>query len=89
MKTDRGVYLDINESEYVVNKLKHLFYFSSVLYMNKFKNNVDKYIKNESMKFYNRYKIDVDLVIPLAIAYYKQIEKRGYRVISKEVKEGK
>ena len=44
MKSKRGVYLDIFESDYYYDLDGVRYYFSSQLYMNKFKDNVINYV---------------------------------------------
>lgn len=80
MKTIRGIYYDIRESEYVYQSHGLQFYFSSEFYLKKFKNNIEQYIKEENNKLRNRYKIFISLDIYFMIAYYKKIEKRGFRI---------
>lgn len=81
MKTVGGIYLDLKESEffYKYNGLK--FFFSSQMYLQKFKLNVGNYVKEENIKLKNRYKIKCDFSIYLLLSYYKQIEKRGFYVL--------
>lgn len=80
MKTVKGIYLDLSESEYKYNYEGLTFYFSSVKYLEKFESNVEKFITEETMKLEIKYKIYVDFRKYLAISYYKQIEKRGFRI---------
>lgn len=80
MKTYRGIYLDIEESEYFYKKYGYTFYFSSLKYLEKFKNNVDNYIKENNLKLKDRYKINLDFSVMFMITFYKNIEKRGFRV---------
>ena len=80
MKTENGVYLDLTESDYKVKKLGLTFYFSSKFYMKKFENDVEFYINNESLKIFNKYKVTNNFKQFLAIAFYKRVEKRGFRI---------
>ena len=80
MKTENGVYLDLTESEYKVKKLGLTFYFSSKFYMKKFEDEVEIYSHNEMLKLYNKYKVTNNFKQFLAIAFYKKIEKRGFRI---------
>ena len=84
MKTKNGIYLDLKESEYKINYNGLIYYFSSELYMNKFKNNVKKFIIEETAKIKARYKINIYLDTMLSLSFYKKIEKRGFRVVFKE-----
>lgn len=84
MKTINGIYLDLKESEYKLNYNGLTYYFSSELYMNKFKNNVKQFIKEETAKIKAKYKINIYLDTMLTLSFYKKIEKRGFRVVYKE-----
>lgn len=83
MKTINGIYLDLKESEYKLNYNGLIYYFSSELYMNKFKNNVKQFIVEETAKLKTKYRINIYYDTMLTIAYYKKIEKRGFRIVYK------
>ena len=83
MKTINGIYLDLKESEYKLNYNGLIYYFSSELYMNKFKNNVKQFIVEETAKLKTKYKINIYFDTMLTISYYKKIEKRGFRIVYK------
>lgn len=83
MKTINGIYLDLKESDYKLNYNGLIYYFSSELYMNKFKNNVKQFIVEETAKLRTKYKINIYFDTMLRIAYYKKIEKRGFRIVYK------
>ena len=83
MKTINGIYLDLKESEYKLNYNGLIYYFSSELYMNKFKKNVKQFIVEETAKLKTKYKINIYFDTMLTIAYYKKIEKRGFRIVYK------
>lgn len=51
--------------------------------MNKFKNNVKQFIVEETAKLKTKYKINIYFDTMFAIAYYKKIEKRGFRIVYK------
>ena len=80
MKTSRGIYLNLKESDYKCNIRGLIFYFSSKKYLEKFINNVENYITNETMKLKVKYNIIISIDLFLMLAYYKKIEKRGFRV---------
>ena len=80
MKTARGIYLDLGESSYIYELNRYRFYFSSLIYMNKFIDGLGSYIEMEELKLKNRLKIDVDLSEILCINYYMKIEKRGFHI---------
>lgn len=83
MKTINGIYLNLKESEYKLNYNGLIYYFSSELYMNKFKNNVKQFIVEETAKLKTKYRINIYFDTMLTIAYYKKIEKRGFRIVYK------
>lgn len=83
MKTINGIYLDLKESDYKLNYNGLIYYFSSELYMNKFKNNVKQFIVEETAKLKTKYRINIYFDTMLTIAYYKKIEKRGFRIVYK------
>lgn len=83
MKTINGIYLDLKESEYKLNYNGLIYYFSSELYMNKFKNNVKQFIVEETAKLKTKYRVNIYFDTMLTIAYYKKIEKRGFRIVYK------
>ena len=79
--------LEKSPYNYLFNNIT--FYFSSMFYLEKFKNEVDDYIKNEEFRFFQRYKLKLEknyFSQFLAISFYKKIEKRGFYFTSKECK---
>lgn len=78
MVTKNGICLKLNESEYKLLKFGLIFYFSSKLYLDKFQNNVEKFVEEETIKLENKYKMKANYKLYLAISYYKKIEKRGF-----------
>lgn len=86
MKTVRGIELKLKDSNYIYKYKGLSFYFSSKFYLNKFVDNVENYVENETIKFEMKYKIGITLEILLMIAYYKKIEKRGFRIYDEENK---
>lgn len=80
MKTNRGIYLDLNESTYVYEFESLKFYFSSIVYLKKFIAQLPTYSKNEILKLNTKYKCNLNANQMLAINLYKNIEKRGFRV---------
>lgn len=84
MKTKNGIYLNLEESEYKLNYNGLIFYFSSELYMLKFKYKVIQYTIEETAKIKAKYKININLDAMLEISLYKKIEKRGFRIVYKE-----
>lgn len=85
MKSARGIYYDLKESDYVatltINSEKIDLYFSSLFTRKRFLENVGEYIHNENLKLSIMYKIDIDATKLLILSYYKKLEKRGFRVL--------
>lgn len=85
MKSARGIYYDIKESDYYaklkINNEEIVLYFSSLFLRKKFLDNVGNYIHNENLKLTIQYKIDIDATKLLILSYYKRLEKRGFRVL--------
>lgn len=82
MITKNGIELNIKESKFnfTVNEIK--FYFSSELYMNKFKNEYQTFIDMETIKLKNKYKVNIKADVMLMISFYKRIEKRGFYIMN-------
>lgn len=74
------VYNDLKESPFKVDFEGFELYFSSAFHRNKFKKNINNYIKEETLKFQNRYKVNITMQDVFIIAYYKKCETRGFRV---------
>jgi len=85
------VFQDIEESPFYYKYENFTFYFSSQFYRKNFKLKIDDYIKQETYKLKNRYKIfnakfyEI-LKEVLLISLYKKIEKRGFKVYLNEVR---
>ena len=76
--TKNGIEFNLYKSNYKLNKGLVTFCFSSKLYLEKFKNNVDEYIENEQRKMKAKYKVNTNLYYFFMIAIYCKIEKRGF-----------
>lgn len=90
MLTKNGICLKLSESEYKILKYGLVFYFSSKMYLEKFEHNVENYVEQENLKLRNKYKMNGNFEVYLAISYYKKIEQRGFFVFdnveNKEIK---
>ena len=88
MKSARGIYYDLKESDYFVkldiNNEEIILYFSSLFLRKKFLDNIGTYIHNENTKLSCNFQIDIDATKLLILSYYKKIEKRGFRVLINE-----
>lgn len=80
------VYNDLTKSPFKINYDGYTLYFSSVFHRNKFNKNIKEYIKEENIKFCNRYKVKVDLKDIFILSYYKKCESRGFRVFYQGIK---
>ena len=76
---------ELEDSPFFLRIDDFMFYFSSKFYMDKFKKEYPEYIKNETLKLNVRYKMIVYADEMLLLSYYKQIEKRGFKVKYKGV----
>lgn len=74
------IYLNLEESEYKCEYCNIEFYFSSKFYLEKFKTGLQQFIDEETRKLKIRYKLDIDYSDILSLAYYRKIEKRGYKI---------
>lgn len=80
MKTIKGIYYDLNESTYFSVQGDFKFYFSSLFYKEKFEQEIQSYINNETLKIKIKYDHKITLDDLFYLSFYKKIEKRGYRV---------
>lgn len=93
MKTKYGIFLNLDESTYSYEKNKITFYFSSKLYLNKFKKTYKNYIQMEIAKLNIKYNLNIEdypilynnISNFLLRALYKKIEKRGYKISTNEM----
>lgn len=83
MKTARGVYHDLKESEYIVTVDGIKFYFSSELYRQKFlkKSWDEKERFNESLNRVYKNQFDLSGDVLAWIRLYNRIEKRGFYIV--------
>ena len=80
MKTIKGIYYDLNESTYTSVHSDFKFYFSSLFYKEKFDQGIQSFINQETLKLKIKYGHKVSCDDLFYLSYYKQIEKRGYKV---------
>ena len=88
IKTKKGIYLDLEESEYKVTFKEITFYFSSLLYRNNFGEALTEYLIIVKRTLENRWKINFECELFGAIILYTNIEKRGFLIKykNKEIK---
>ena len=78
----KRVEYDINKSEYYFKVNKLTFFFSSKFNKTRFENGFIEYVSEETNKIKAKYKVDINLTNYLLLAYYKKIEKRGFKVLT-------
>ena len=78
----KRVEYDINKSEYYFRVNKLTLFFSSKFNKTRFKNGFIDYVNEETNKIKAKYKVDINLTNYLLLAYYKKIEKRGFKVLT-------
>ena len=78
----KRVEYDINKSEYYFKVNKLTFFFSSKFNKTRFENGFTEYVNEEANKIKAKYKVDINLTNYLLLAYYKKIEKRGFKVLT-------
>lgn len=83
MKTANGIYLDLNESEYIKEINDFKFYFSSKFYLDKFDEMKNNYVDGNTLQINAKYDGIIDAEILLLIKLYKRIEKRGFKITFK------
>ena len=79
-KLRRVVYNDINDSTYYLDVGKARLYFSSEFNKTRFLNNYFIYVQEECKKIENKYHVKINANYYLLFAFYKKIEKRGFRI---------
>lgn len=78
----KRVEYDINKSEYYFKVNKLTLFFSSKFNKTRFENGFIEYVSEETNKIKAKYKVDINLTNYLLLAYYKKIEKRGFKVLT-------
>lgn len=89
MKSERGIYYNLRESEYEYSIDDFIFVFSSLFYLNLFKEDLEDFIIFEQNKLNNKLKSNIDLRNLILLNRYKKVEKRGFLVYyeGKELKD--
>ena len=78
----KRVEYDINKSEYYFRVNKLTLFFSSNFNKTRFENGFIDHVNEETNKIKAKYKVDINLTNYLLLAYYKKIEKRGFKVLT-------
>ena len=84
MKSKRGIYYNLKESEYTLNIDNFKFVFSSLFYLTLFKTNLDSYLEYEQSRLNKKINSNIDLKEVILLDHYKKIEKRGFLVYYKD-----
>lgn len=75
------IFYNLHESPYIYKTKRFNFYFSSEFYLNKFKDNVYKYVEQENRKLDIKFKCNTNFLTVLMFNYYKMTEKRGFLIV--------
>lgn len=78
----KRVEYDISKSEYSYKYKDLIFFFSSQFNRNRFVLGFNNYVSEETNKLRVKYHVNISLENFLLVAYYKKIEKRGFRVLT-------
>lgn len=74
------VYNNIGDSVFFIDIGKCRIYFSSEFNKSRFLKNYKNYIDEENAKLENKYHVKIVANYYLLFAFYKKIEKRGFRI---------
>lgn len=74
------VYNNIGDSVFFIDIGKFRIYFSSEFNKSRFLKNYKNYIDEENAKLENKYHVKIVANYYLLFAFYKKIEKRGFRI---------
>lgn len=87
MKTRKGIYLNIDESDYSLPMNDYIFYFSSIKNIERFLRKI-KEEKDERNRILNKHMgtQNCDYSDFILFKFYKQVEHRGHRVYYKDVR---
>ena len=81
--TARGIYHNLNDSEYAISNTDIAFFFSSKTYLNKFMEEHDEFRLDFRKRLERVIELNEENTDLLAdIHFYRDIEKRGFRVES-------
>lgn len=81
MKTKRGIYWDLYETEYYYDLDGLRYYFSSEFYKNKFITKVKDYVNTETLKLVRNNHVACNFDLYFQLSFYSRTEKRGFRVV--------
>lgn len=79
-KTRRGIYLNIEESDYKLNYAGYCFTFSSEFYRDRFMEKVKQYEEKISAYLLNKTHVVINSEQASALLCYSDVEKRGFLV---------
>lgn len=79
-KTRRGVYYELNETEYRYTLRNVTYYFSSKNHLEKFKERFDEENQSINYMFKRRYGIKFNFDILSDLLLYKKVETRGFLI---------
>lgn len=73
-------YENIENSNITFSYENLTFYFSSLFYKDKFMKGYKSYIKECTKMVSIRYNINIEMDMPFLVSYYRQIEKKGFKI---------
>ena len=76
--------VSLTKSNYTLDFGNHKFYFSSKDNKFKFQKKLLKFIETNEEKIINKFKVDLNISLYLAVSLYKKIEKQGFFITSKD-----
>lgn len=80
MKSVRGIYYNIKESEYRLSYKGYTLYFSSQFYLDKFKAEIKDFTEYETARLKAKYNTNFEGEKLFIFVLYSQIEKRGFYI---------
>lgn len=84
-RVSKNLYYNIEESDISLEYKNLIFFFSSDVNAKRFKTKIIDFIDSENYKLKAKYNIEVDLSEMLLLSYYMKIEKRGFKVLKREL----
>lgn len=73
---------DLNKSTYILKVFDYQFFFSSAFNLTRFHSGYEQFIKEENYKLKAKFHVNADITKYLLVAFYKKIEKRGFKVLT-------
>lgn len=84
-RVSKHVYYNIEESDISLEYKNLIFFFSSELNRDRYRTKILDFIDSENYKMKVKYNLEIDFSDMLLISYYSKIEKRGFKVLKREL----